>query len=107
MAKKLLFSAHNVHAAGCGTPPHVRQEAGRYQGYFENRYGEQWIFIFDYSAERGYLRRGGRAGTTSTSCRATALFPAGQSPIFNEEGQLWLLARCRDQCRSSPELTIF
>jgi hypothetical protein len=103
MAKKPLFSVTNVHTVGCGTPPHVRQEAGRYQGYFENRYGEQWIFIFDYATDQGYLRGGDTGWDTVYALPGDGTFPAGQLPILNEEEQLWLRACVRAaQLRKPP-----
>jgi hypothetical protein len=45
----LVFAAHNNHDPRCGRPPRPRNTAnpGLYYGYFENRYGEQIVFIFD------------------------------------------------------------
>jgi len=40
-----VFNQHSTH---CGTPPSISNEPpALYVGYFENRYGEQWIFTFD------------------------------------------------------------
>src|SRR5437773_1670574 len=42
-----LFTVSNHHAVGTGQPPSVNgDEANTYHGYFENRYGEQSIFIY-------------------------------------------------------------
>ena len=61
-----MRTIHNRHPAACGIPPDVSTEAADlYIGYFENRYGEQWIFTFD-RATRAASLRGGDAG------RATA-----------------------------------
>jgi hypothetical protein len=45
----LVFAAHNNHDPSCGPPPRVRNtdNPGQYYGYFENRYGEQFVFTFD------------------------------------------------------------
>ena len=44
---------HNRHSAACGIPPALSTEAADlYIGYFENRYGEQFVFTFDKI--RGY-----------------------------------------------------
>jgi hypothetical protein len=45
----LVFAAQNNHDPRCGPPPRLRNTAdpGLYYGYFENRYGEQFVFTFD------------------------------------------------------------
>ena len=45
----LVFAAHNNHDPRWGPPPRLRNTAapGLYYGYFENRYGEQFVFTFD------------------------------------------------------------
>ena len=45
----LVFAAHNNHDPRCGRPPRLRNtdDPGFYHGYFENRYGEQFVFTFD------------------------------------------------------------
>ncbi len=43
---KPLFSVSNHHTDKCGKPPSVDgDEPNTYHGYFENRYGEQSIFV--------------------------------------------------------------
>jgi hypothetical protein len=51
----LVFAALNTHDASCGRPPRLRNTAdpGLYHGYFENRYGEQFIFTFDRATGTG------------------------------------------------------
>ncbi len=95
MAGEPLFSANNAHAARSGTPPQIQQEPGRYHGYFENRYGEQWLFVFDYAADQGYLRGGDAGWDNVFVLPGDGTFPAGQLPILNEEEQLWLRACVR------------
>lgn len=56
---KPFFVMRNVHTNKCGTPPVVTNDVeGRYHGYFENSYGEQWVFVYDYSKKSGELRGG-------------------------------------------------
>ena len=45
----LVFAAYNNHRPSCGLPPRLRNTAdpGLDYGYLENRYGEQFVFIFD------------------------------------------------------------
>lgn len=59
MAEPLL-TIFNNNAASCGDPPidNSRPSDNRYVGYFENMFGEQWIFTFDRTAGRGQLRGG-------------------------------------------------
>lgn len=54
-----LLRIRNHHAATCGDPPIVNGDDGRvYIGYFENPYGEQWIFTYDRTTRRAELRGG-------------------------------------------------
>jgi hypothetical protein len=56
----LVFAAHNNHHERCGPPPRLRNTAnpGLYYGYFENRYGEQFVFIFDRATRTGTVSGG-------------------------------------------------
>jgi hypothetical protein len=37
----------------------LSNEAGdRYYGYFQNRFGEQWVFVYDLESKTGELRGG-------------------------------------------------
>ena len=56
----LVFSAHNTHHARCGVPPRLRNTDNPrlYYGYFENRYGEQFVFTFDRGTETGTVSGG-------------------------------------------------
>ena len=58
----LVFAAHNNHDERCGRPPRLRNtdNLGPYYGYFENRYGEQFVFKFD--RRRGPVRSRRRPG---------------------------------------------
>ncbi len=58
-----LLSIRNNHAPSCGDPPIIRNNAKCYVGYFENCYGEQWIFTFERETRIGTLR-GGDVGWT-------------------------------------------
>jgi hypothetical protein len=57
---RLVFSAHNTHHERCGAPPRLRNTDNPrlYYGYFENRYGEQFIFTFDRAAGTGVVSGG-------------------------------------------------
>ncbi len=56
----LVFSAHNCHDPRCGQPPRVRNtdNPGLYHGYFENLYGEQFVFTFDRAMGTGTVSGG-------------------------------------------------
>lgn len=57
---QLVFAASNNHTPHCGDPPGIRTEdhARYYYGYFENQYGEQWVFVYDGETGIGSLRGG-------------------------------------------------
>jgi hypothetical protein len=56
----LVFVAHNNHDERCGKPPRLRNidNPGLYYGYFENRYGEQFVFTFDRATKTGTVSGG-------------------------------------------------
>ena len=56
----LVFAAHNNHDPRCGRSPRVRNtdNPGLYHGYFENRYGEQFVFTFDRATGTGTVSGG-------------------------------------------------
>src|SRR4051794_16515928 len=56
----LVLAAHNNHDPRCGWPPRVRNtdNPGLYHGYFENRYGEQFVFTFDRATGAGTVSGG-------------------------------------------------
>jgi hypothetical protein len=56
----LVFAAHNNHDPRCGAPPRLRttDNPGLYYGYFENRYGEEFVFTFDRTTGTGTVSGG-------------------------------------------------
>ncbi|MGO8898486.1 MAG: hypothetical protein ACLQU5_09065 [Isosphaeraceae bacterium] len=56
----LVFAAHNNHTPQCGLPPRVRNtdNLGLYYGHFENRFGEQFVFVFDRATKTGTITGG-------------------------------------------------
>jgi hypothetical protein len=47
----------NKHAGSCGEPPIISNQANnQYIGYFQNRHGEQWVFVYDRERNVGELR---------------------------------------------------
>lgn len=56
MDQQLLFWVNNKHTGKSGAPPQVDGNIRkRYHGYFENEYGEQAIFVYDYEVREGVL----------------------------------------------------
>src|SRR4051794_18718482 len=56
----LVFAAYNTHHEPCGPSPRLRntESPGLYYGYFENRYGEQFVFTFDRATGTGTVSGG-------------------------------------------------
>ncbi len=57
---RLVFAAHNTHDERCGPRPRLRNtdNPGLYHGYFENHYGEQFLFTFDGETGTGTVSGG-------------------------------------------------
>src|SRR5262245_8854209 len=54
-----FFQMWNTHTAACGQPPTVTNKPGnKYYGYFQNRFGEQWVFVYDPECKTAELRGG-------------------------------------------------
>lgn len=54
-----ILTIYHHHTAACGIPLAFSNEAADlYIGYFENRYGEQWIFTFNRTTREARLRGG-------------------------------------------------
>lgn len=83
-----LLKIRNHHSPTCGDPPIVNgDDPALYIGYFENPFGEQWIFTYDRKTKKGLLR-GGDAGWN------TALDVEGDTPavVLGPEESQWLKA---------------
>ena len=53
-----LLSIRNHHNVSCGDPPIIANDPGTYVGYFENPFGEQWIFTYNRPTKMAELRSG-------------------------------------------------
>ena len=55
-----LLEIENIHSEECGQPPTLRKTAGdgKYLGYFQNSYDEQWVIEIDRQNKTGILRAG-------------------------------------------------
>jgi hypothetical protein len=83
-----LLSIPNVHVASCGEPPKI-DATGKYLSYFENSYGEQWVFIGDAKKKKAVVYGGDIQWTTEVH-----LTPEQPCPklFLNEPEKAWLLA---------------
>jgi hypothetical protein len=49
----------NHHSASCGDPPIIAgDDPDLYIGYFENAFGEQWVFTYNRTTKKAELRGG-------------------------------------------------
>ncbi len=54
-----LLRIGNHHTASCGDPPIVScDDPDVYVGYFENAFGEQWVFTYHRKTAQAVLRGG-------------------------------------------------
>ena len=84
-----LLTIRNQHAATCGDPPIFDGSAENcYVGYFENPYGEQWIFTLDRGTGKATLRGGDVGWNTKFEVANGSV--AGLN--LGREEQLWLQA---------------
>ncbi len=84
-----FFRIANMHGADCGDSPTITNESGnRYYGYFQNRFGEQWVFVYDYEKKIGELR-GGDIGWDTV-----VLVKDGQVDLIQGEAETAWLQAC-------------
>ena len=84
-----LLTIRNRHSPTCGDPPIVNEEdRDTCIGYFENQYGEQWVFTCNRTTGEAILR-GGDSGWNQ-------LWPVVDGKvdglILAREEKLWLEA---------------
>ena len=69
-----LLKIANHHTAACGDPPIVDGSAENcYVGYFENPYGEQWIFTLDRGTGKRHCEAAMSDGTRSSTSQTGRL----------------------------------
>jgi len=84
-----LLKIRNHHIPESGDPPIVDSESGNhYIGYFENPFGEQWIFTFDRDTGSAMLRGGDVGWNEQFDVTNGTLGDL----ILGQEEQLWLQA---------------
>jgi hypothetical protein len=86
----LVLSVENVHTESCGLPPAIAkgQDDDRYVGYFENRYGEQWVVEIDREAKTGVLRGGDIGWDQRVELRNGGVLDI----LLSRDEQAWLVA---------------
>jgi hypothetical protein len=85
----VLFHVDNKHVADSGIPPQIDGNTpNRYHSYFENEYGEQMVFVYDYEANTGTLWFG------DIGWQNPQTVTDGKVPnlVLNEPEKLWLQA---------------
>ena len=83
----IIFRVSNHHTPNCGRPPSVDGDAVEtYHGYFENRHGEQSLFVYDRAKGEGLLHCGD--GGWEHPFRVVDGRPEGL--ILSKEERLWL-----------------
>ena len=95
MADESRSSTTSPPPAELGLPPQFRPDHNLYYGYFENRYGQQLIFLFDYTADRGYLRGGNMGWDQVYVLPGDGSLPPDKLPPLGEPENLWLTACVR------------
>jgi len=84
-----LLRIRNHHVAGCGDPPIISgDDPNLYIGYFENPYGEQWIFTYHRKTHTAELR-GGDVGWNTVNTVVDGKVPG---LILGSEEATWLQA---------------
>jgi hypothetical protein len=82
-----LLQVGNGHAADCSTPPSL-DVPGNYLAYFENRRGEQWVFVGDRDARTAVVY-GGDIGWDNPQ-HLTADEPC-PDVVLSESERLWIV----------------
>ncbi len=84
-----LLKIENHHSAACGDPPIIDGSAEDcYVGYFENSFGEQWIFKLDRQTGRATLQGGDVGWNTKFEVTNGAVADL----ILGKEELFWLQA---------------
>ena len=83
-----LLEIDNAHGAECGAPP-LLDATDKYLGYFENTYGEQWVFIGDRKTGEAVVRGGDVDWATEYKVSVKKPCPAGL--VLNEPEKHWII----------------
>jgi hypothetical protein len=58
MEDETILTIANVHVESCGKPPHIVKDGETYIGYFENSFGEQFIYTYNRETKKATLWSG-------------------------------------------------
>jgi hypothetical protein len=83
-----LLEIDNAHVAECGAPP-LLDATDKYLGYFENCYGEQWVFIGDRNTGEAVIRGGDAGWETEFMVSRNRPCPAGL--VLNDPEKHWII----------------
>lgn len=84
-----LLRIRNRHAPGCGDPPIVDgDDPDIYVGYFENPFGEQWVFTYYRKTKLAQLRGGDAGWNTPLEVTDGAV----SELVLGREESIWLAA---------------
>ncbi|MBN2580956.1 MAG: hypothetical protein JXB10_18375 [Pirellulales bacterium] len=83
-----LLEINNVHFAELGPPPTI-DATGKYVGYLENAFGEQWVFIGDRKTGEAVIR-GGDADWAN-EFQVSRDKPCPVNLILGEEEKQWII----------------
>lgn len=86
MSEDVVLTVLNRHIEMCGKPPNLMSRAGLYTGYFENKWGEQAVFIYDRETHKATLWMGD-AGWEKPHEVENGMV---SDLILNDEGRDWL-----------------
>ena len=79
-----VLTVPNYHYESCGKPPELMARGG-YTAYFENNYGEQMVFRYDYQEKKGTLWHGDYSWE-----QPVPVMGGGATMIMSEEEREWL-----------------
>jgi len=84
-----LLKITNHHSVACGDPPIIDGSAKNcYIGYFENPFGEQWIFTLDRKTGKAILQ----GGDVGWNTKFDVINGTVADLVLGQEEQLWLQA---------------
>ncbi|MBU1749878.1 MAG: hypothetical protein KKA73_19525 [Chloroflexi bacterium] len=84
----VLLQIPNHHSVErCEQPPQITAQPGRYIGYFENEFGEQWLFVHDRGQDTATLY-GGDAGWVAHQVEDGVV----DGLTLDEPERIWLVA---------------
>jgi hypothetical protein len=88
-----LFTVSNHHFPGTGSPPSVDgDEPNHYHSYFENRYGEQSIFVYKKDTDEAMVLCGDADWNAYPVINGEV-----QGLLLSKDEQIWLKA-CLQAC---------